>query len=185
MDKELKQMIRTRYGQEHILFHGQRVAELSIQLSEISGIAINKDNLLTAAKYHDIGKTLVPRTILEKKGKLFEYEMEIIKMHPSYSYRILNTNNFEEEINIMALYHHEDFDGTGYAFCLKGKEIPIGARIIRICDSFDAITSDRPYQKKCSYFEALEIMDLSRSKYDPELYDNFKNYMLKKERIYA
>ena len=117
-----------------------------------------KINLGVASMLHDIGKTLIPLSLLNKKGKLNEAEMLAMKNHSVNSVALL----LESKINLMVrkgiLHHHEDYEGEGYPFALVGEEIPFEARLIRIVDVFEAITSKRPYKEPKSPLNALEIM---------------------------
>lgn len=102
-----------------------------------------------AAALHDIGKLDLPDEILQKPGKLTEEEFEIIKYHPVTGYaRMIDLNVTEEPILNLVRYHHERWDGLGYPFGLKGEDIPIGARMFAVIDSFDAMTSIRPYRRE-------------------------------------
>lgn len=126
---------------------------------------------------HDIGKVYIPKDILNKPGKLTSSEFEIIKKHPLYSFLILKKKKYSEDICNIVKFHHESYNGEGYPFGLKAEEIPLGARIIKICDVFDALTNDRVYRKAISFTDALDIMDKESSNFDPYLYDFFKlNY---------
>jgi putative nucleotidyltransferase with HDIG domain len=178
MDKQLEQLINNQYRKEHILEHGNRVAAIAIELSRIIDIDIDENVLLLAGQCHDIGKLFIPQEILEKPAALNSYEFGIIHMHPTFGYKTLKRHDIPENILQVVFYHHENFDGTGYNFNLKGEEIPLGARVLRICDTWDALTSERPYRKKLAALEAIEIMDNEQSKYDPDIYIKFKNFVL-------
>lgn len=121
-----------------------------------------------AAPLHDIGKIKVPDRILSKPGKLTPEEFEIIKTHPVVGEKIINKTMLKIEddryltiAREMALYHHEKWDGTGYPEGLKGKKIPISARIMAVADVFDALCSSRSYKQAFSIDEAFEIVDKS------------------------
>lgn len=151
--------------------HGIRVAKKSIKFGKMINLSDKKiKNLYIAALFHDIGKVLLDQGILNKPSKLTDEEMEAVQMHPVYSYYGILQAGYAKEIAITALYHHENYDGTGYPEGLSGTSIPIEARILRIVDVFDALTSDRPYREKLTINRALEIMETERSSYDPELY---------------
>jgi response regulator RpfG family c-di-GMP phosphodiesterase len=121
-----------------------------------------KINLGVASMLHDIGKTLIPLSLLNKEGKLNEAEMLAMKNHSVNSVALL----LESKTNLMVrkaiLHHHEDYSGEGYPFALKEDEIPFEARLIRIVDVFEAITSKRPYKPSKSPSNALEIMSGQR-----------------------
>ena len=127
-----------------------------------------------AAHLHDIGKIGVPDLVLNKQERLTEEEFEMIKNHSKIGYDIVNSLPKLNEIALYILHHHERWDGRGYPFGLKGKEIPFGARIIAVADTFDAITSSRPYSKAHSYEEALEeIKNVSGFQLCPEVSEAF------------
>ncbi|WP_241498701.1 HD-GYP domain-containing protein [Fervidobacterium thailandense] len=109
------------------------------------------------ASLHDIGKIFIPKEILLKPGKLTPEEWEIMKKHTEFAKRILDVPGFERALSI-ALYHHENYDGSGYPFGLKGAEIPIEAQIVKIVDVYDALRSDRPYKRGYTHEEAMKII---------------------------
>ncbi|MCK9615386.1 MAG: diguanylate cyclase [Candidatus Omnitrophica bacterium] len=128
------------------------------------------EDLGHAAMLHDLGKIGIPDEILLKKGKLTDSESEIIRKHPQIGAEIIRHIHFLKDVAPIILYHHERFDGFGYCSGLKGKEIPLGARIIAIADVYQALTSDRPYRKAYSMEEALKIIkEGSGTQFDPEI----------------
>ncbi|MGM0608614.1 MAG: HD-GYP domain-containing protein [Candidatus Muiribacteriota bacterium] len=128
------------------------------------------ERLEYAGMLHDIGKIGIIENILNKKGRLTEEEFAIIKKHPVIGADILGSVSFLEDIVPIVRHHHERWDGKGYPDGLKGKEIPLGARIIGIADTFDAMTSDRPYRKGLpAEIARAEIERCSGSQFDPEL----------------
>jgi diguanylate cyclase (GGDEF)-like protein/PAS domain S-box-containing protein len=127
-----------------------------------------------AAILHDLGKVGVPDDILHKKEKLAKKDYEIIKRHPQVGAEIIRPIHFLDKLVPIILYHHERFDGLGYSAGLKGKEIPLGARIIAIADVYQALVSDRPYRKAYSEKEALDIIrEGSGTQFDPEIVGAF------------
>lgn len=108
---------------------------------------------------HDIGKMYIPDVILKKPGKLDPSEWDIMKRHAEFGVRILGDNPFYEIAREIAASHHENIDGSGYPKGLKGDEIPLSARIAKIADVFDALTSRRPYKEPWSVENALEWID--------------------------
>lgn len=155
--------------------HSDRVAEVAdslaaeIDLDEKLKSAIHMGGLL-----HDIGKMGVPEAILDKPGPLTDDEFTIIKSHPAKGDDILRDVPDFDVVKQITRSHHERWDGTGYPDGLKGKEIPLPARIITIADVFDAITEDRPYRKGFSIEETSNFLTEQRGKlFDPELLDLF------------
>lgn len=131
--------------------HSERVSDMSYKLAKIMGIRGAKlERIHMAAHLHDIGKIGVPDKILNKKGRLLNYEWEYIKQHPKIGYDILSKSKKLLGISKMVLHHHERWDGKGYPSGLKETDIPEGARIIAVCDTIDAMTSERPYRKALS-----------------------------------
>jgi HD-GYP domain-containing protein (c-di-GMP phosphodiesterase class II) len=111
---------------------------------------------------------------LHKRKRLTKKEYEIIKTHPQIGSEIIKPVHFLKDLAPIILYHHERFDGLGYSAGLKGKEIPLGARIIAVADAYQALISDRPYRKAHSEKEALKIIkEGSGSQFDPEIVDSF------------
>ncbi len=113
-----------------------------------------------ASVLHDIGKVGIPDAILNKPGKLDESEWEFMRRHPRIGADVVGRIDGFEEIAAAVLAHHERYDGGGYPSGLKGDEIPIEARIISVVDTYDAMTSDRPYRRALSHDTA--IAELSR-----------------------
>ena len=136
--------------------HSERIRNLSLLIAdELNMSKHQKKNLEIAALLHDIGKIGVPEHILGKQSELTDKEYEEIKKHPEIGARMLSSIAQLTEVLPGVRCHQERFDGKGYPLGLKGKEIPLFARIISVADTFDAMTSDRPYRKALSYGEAL------------------------------
>ncbi len=144
----------------------------------LDGITLNK--LKLAAGMHDIGKVSIPNNILNKNGRLNEIEYIEIKKHAYYSGKILDALDKFRDVALGALYHHERYDGKGYPTGLKEEEIPLFARIIAIADTFDAMTTDRPYRKAMPFEKAInELVENKYTQFDPYLIDKFINLDLK------
>ncbi|MCM8780699.1 MAG: HD domain-containing protein [Candidatus Omnitrophica bacterium] len=123
-----------------------------------------------AGLIHDIGKIIISRKVLEKPSVLTAKEYTEVKRHSSLTQEILKMVTTLKEIAPIAASHHEYYDGSGYPQGLKGDLIPLGARILAICDAFDAMTSNRPYRKPLSHLEACkELEKLSGKQFDPEI----------------
>ena len=113
----------------------------------------------TAALLHDIGKLAVPEHILSKPGPLTAHERKKMQIHAQVGAEIVEAVAFPCPVAPLIRSHHERWDGTGYPAGLRGEDIPIGARILAVVDTFDAVTSDRPYRRSVSQKAALEILE--------------------------
>ncbi len=155
----------------YIKGHGERTANQAVQIAERLGLSEKeKDAIRYAAILHDIGKIGIKGSILNKTCELTPEEYEEIKTHPIRAVEILNPIRFLEPVIPLVLYHHERWDGKGYPVGLSGESIPIGARIICLLDSFDAMTSDRPYRKAMSLDDAIAtVKRLAGSQFDPKI----------------
>ena len=153
--------------------HSLNVAHLSIQLLKQSRYEYDEDLIYYAGLFHDIGKSIMPLTVLKKENRLTHDEFSQIKEHAKQGFRILQKYKFPADVLFAALLHHEKYDGSGYPIGFIGKEIPVIARIVNTCDIFDALTSDRPYRNAYSIEEAIQIMDNTKEQFDPELLDIF------------
>ncbi len=150
--------------------HSRRVVEYTTRLAE--QIGLDKEtikNIRRGALIHDIGKIGVPDAVLHKPGLLDAEERNIIERHPQAGYNMLaGIPYLREEIQIV-ICHQEKWDGTGYPYGLRGEEIAIGARLFAIADTFDALTSDRPYRQGCSHETARNIIEKEADKqFDPQ-----------------
>lgn len=167
---------------DHYTFgHSTRVAFYAVTLGR--ELNLSEDELYDlelAALFHDIGKIGIPDSILLKEGPLTSEEFAIMKTHPVQSYEILKDFEPFEKIAISVKHHHERYDGKGYPGGLKGDEIPLVARILLIADTFDAMTSSRPYRKGLAYDIAFdELQSCSGSQFDHMLVINFLKAMKK------
>ncbi len=151
--------------------HSNRMAALAVKMAEELDLRQSEINKLTLiAKLHDIGKTVIPEKILNKKDKLTAAEWKEIKTHPAVGHRILNATEEFSHISEEVLSHHECWDGSGYPRGLKAEKIPLLARITAIVDAYDVMTSKQVYKAAVSKEEALqEIADNAGTQFDPEL----------------
>ncbi|QUH29502.1 HD-GYP domain-containing protein [Vallitalea guaymasensis] len=159
--------------------HATRVQEYAVKLAKASGMKKKEVEMIrTAALLHDIGKIGIPDFILNKKGKLTKEEYDIIKEHPVMGARILSNVDSLKEISNIIRHHHEKYDGTGYPDALKGADIPIESAILAIADSFDAMTTDRPYKRAMASLEALDELKVNKgTQFNPLLVDQFIKVM--------
>jgi len=153
--------------------HSTRVGNMAYDLGKQLGL--DEDSLQRihiAGHLHDIGKIGVPDNILNKKDKLNPSEWELMKNHPEIGFNILKKATSLKEISHIVLHHHEKWNGSGYPKGLTKEEIPIGSRIIAICDSVDAMRSTRPYRKIITNKDCYnEILTNKEIMYDPEITD--------------
>jgi putative two-component system response regulator len=157
--------------------HTRRVGEMAGLLAQTLELPKEQIEVIRrAAPLHDVGKIGIPDTILLKPGKLTEEEFEIIKSHAAIGARLLagGHSSFVRTAEIIALNHHERWDGNGYPQRLKEEEIPIEGRIVAITDVFDALTHERPYKKAWPVEEAREEIERQSGKqFDPRVVEAF------------
>ncbi len=159
--------------------HSIRVTHIAVLFAEKLQLATELvDSLRLAGALHDIGKIGIPDVILLKPDKLDPEEVEIIRQHPVIGDNIVAPLNLLPRERAIILHHHERWDGKGYPKGLAGEDIPFLSRIIALADSYDAITSDRPYRKRRTHEEALaEIAAHAGSQFDPDLAGQFIEIM--------
>jgi putative nucleotidyltransferase with HDIG domain len=156
--------------------HSKRVSAMAMRMGLHLGLPSDKLNWIKlAALLHDIGKIGTPEDILHKSEKLTPAEMSKIKEHSVIGARMVEHIQRMKEIAQWIYHHHEKYDGSGYPAGIEGNEIPLPARIISIADTFDALTSDRPYRKAFTKEEAIRIMRKSIGlHFDPFLFRYFE-----------
>lgn len=163
--------------------HSQRVSDMVRTLAKQMGFS--KDEVLLfhfSAHLHDIGKIGIPDAILRKNGRLTDAEFAVIKQHPEIGARILRRSPAFSEIAEIVLHHHERFDGQGYPDGISDYSIPLGSRLIAVCDSIDAMMTTRSYRKAFSEEYCFEeIKNCSGTRYDPDVVEaavaNWKELM--------
>ncbi|MDR3238979.1 MAG: HD domain-containing protein [Clostridiales bacterium] len=155
--------------------HSRGVRDMSMLVAERMGLSEReKHDIYVAASLHDIGKVGVPDAIINKPGKLDSEEFNVIKRHPEIGKQILSRLTDFESVRQIILHHHERWDGKGYPDGLTGEEIPLGSRIVCVADSYDAMTSNRPYRQSMGHSAAArELMNGSGSQFDPAALDAF------------
>jgi hypothetical protein len=155
--------------------HSQRVSQYARILAREAGISFRQIELVaTAALLHDVGKTYSEYApLLLKEGKLTSDEKSLLQTHPVRSAELVGTiSTLRGSVEEAVRHHHENFDGTGYPDGLAGESIPIGARIIMIADTLDAMTTDRPYRKALPFERVIEEFRKHAAKqFDPQLVD--------------
>lgn len=139
--------------------HSSGIAASAVALAGFFGFTDTELELMEVAGYlHDLGKLVVPNSILEKPGKLDHDEFAVMRQHTYFTYMVLNTINGLEQIAEWSAYHHEKLDGSGYPFHLSAREIPLGSRIMAVADIFTALAEDRPYRKGMQKAEIENIL---------------------------
>jgi hypothetical protein len=161
--------------------HGLRVTLVSILIGQELGLPQSElDILRKAATFHDIGKIAVPDVVLRKPGRLTDAEFQAMKVHPVEGARICGKLQSLRDAVPLVRSHHERMDGRGYPDGLQGEQIPMGARIIAVADTWDAITSDRPYREGQPAFVALEeIRRCSGAQFDERVVRAFIEVLAK------
>ncbi len=169
------------YGHvERVVFYCRLLAE-KLQLDEEQ-----KKELIYGAYMHDTGKINISKEILNKKMPLTNEEWEILKSHPANGVEIIKPVEALKNIAPLILHHHERYDGKGYPQNLKGEEIPYLARILTVADSFDAMTSNRPYTRRKTYEEAVEELErCSGTQFDPTIARSFIELIKEKGNMFG
>ena len=172
----------------------ERNQELGVHLDEVTALAeavadrigLSDDELaplLQAASLHDVGKAAIPDEVLHKTGPLDEAEWEFMRRHTVIGERILGSAPALTRASKLVRWSHERFDGEGYPDRLAGEDIPLGSRIIAVCDAYDAMVSDRPYRAPLSSVQALaELRRCAGTQFDPEVVDVFGQVLAERER---
>lgn len=162
--------------------HENMTGKLMFHFGKALGYNADESHKLSVlGNVHDIGKIAIPAHILDKKGKLNEFERAVIELHPKFGVQFIDKvkHPFTEIAKKVILNHHEAIDGSGYPNGLKGNEIPIEARICSICDVYEALRSHRPYRDEILGHEntlekMLDNKHGIRRKFDPNLLDVFE-----------
>jgi two-component system response regulator RpfG len=169
--------------------HLSRMAKYSGLIAQHLGLGAETVHVIeVAAPMHDIGKIGIPDSVLIKRGPLSPAEQEIMRTHPRIGYDILkgSPSKYLSMGSIIALGHHEKYDGTGYPNGLHGDDIPIVARVVAVADVFDALVSERPYKHAWPIEEGFDFLSSQRGKhFDPKCVDAFLADKTKIEAIYS
>jgi putative nucleotidyltransferase with HDIG domain len=164
--------------------HSERVTKLALKIGRSLRLAQEEmDTLHRAGLLHDIGKLGIPMDILDKEGKLTKKEEQLMREHVRLGIRILEPIAAYAEVVPIVLHHHEYFNGEGYPDGLAGEAISLGGRIFAVADSFDALTSNRPYRKALNQKYAIEVIRQGGgSQYDPDIVRAFLRVMAQESR---
>ena len=139
--------------------HNLRVARLCVHIGRQMSMSASELRILArAGLMHDIGKLGIPEAVLDKHSPLDESEWILMRTHPEMGLTLLDRIGQSSREVLAVLYHHERLDGSGYPYGLKAEAIPIEARIVAVADTYDALTSDRPYRKACTQAEARRVL---------------------------
>jgi len=155
--------------------HSSRVAAYCRKIAVQMGLPHEEtEKVVLAASLHDIGKIGVPDNVLLKQGKLTDEEFEWIRKHPEYGWTAVRNVDGFHDASLLVLHHHERWNGGGYPGNLRGSDIPLGSRIIAVADSFDALTTTRPYRTARTEDEAIrEIVRCSGTQFNSEIVNAF------------
>lgn len=166
--------------------HSERVAEISQAIAAELGLDEQEQYFIhIGAHLHDVGKIGIPDAVITKPGRLSTDEYAMIKLHPEIGYHIVSKVKILQEASLIVRHHHERMDGQGYPEGLKGEAIPLGARIVAVADSFDAMTSKRLYRSSVSVEEALrELRRCSGTQFDPAAVQAFARVIEKRRSMF-
>ncbi len=159
--------------------HSVNVGVLSLMMGLDLGLAKPSLILLgTGAMLHDVGKTMVPELIIKKPTMLTQAEYKEVQKHTVYGYEMLRQTDIAEEAALIALHHHEKYDGSGYAKGLKGQSIPLFSRIVAVADVYDAMSNDRVYQQRVPHEKVYrEITHLGGKHFDSDIMEKFARHI--------
>lgn len=163
--------------------HGIRVSNLAYYVGKMAGLYENQcHELAVAGLVHDIGKLRVSGYLYGRSEDTLKIEeTRYIQMHPQLGHDLLMRYDFSDFVVESILYHHENYDGSGYPHNLAGEAIPIGARILRVCDVYAALTSDRPYRKAFDRETAVELMIDEVKNFDMKIFLAFQRTIHEEE----
>ena len=160
---------------EENISHGVCVSNLAYAVAKELDLQEEECHKLAIAGFlHDIGKIKLNTYVYDREKTFIIDEMRYMRLHPSLGYAILKDRGYDEEILEAILYHHENIDGSGYPKNLAGEEIPLGGRILRVCDAFGALISNRPCREAFDKDTALEIMVEEAKYFDMRVYLAFQ-----------
>jgi len=155
----------------YTLYHSTQVAMYALELARALQLRESEQELIfRAGLVHDVGMISLSSAAIAKEGKLTEEEVQYLRMHPTIGCEIVGRIQHLSELTPLVHYHHERYDGKGYPDRLKGEEIPLGARILCLADSLDAMLTERPGREGMDLFDVLfEIKQCSGTQFDPQV----------------
>lgn len=163
------------FNLEEAIGHGVQVSYIAVEIAkELKLPSEVSSQLAEAGLYHDIGKLKLDKYLKYREEFLQVEELKYVRQHPILGKEICEKNQYSEFISESIYYHHENFDGTGYPENLKGYDIPLGARVLRICDVFAALISDRPYRKAFGKDTAMELVIDEAKNFDMRIFLAFQ-----------
>ena len=164
--------------------HSAAVARYAREVAEMLGLDEREQDLIhTAALLHDIGKFILPDSVLFAERKLTDEEWELIKLHPEQGAKLVERIEGYGPVAEIVLHHHERFAGGGYPAGIAGEEIPLGSRIISVADTYDVMTSRDSYRRPVSSEAALaELRRVAGTQLDPQVVEVFERMILEKRR---
>lgn len=170
-------MAAAEYRDDDTGSHIHRMSRYAELVARALGLSCQQcERILMASPMHDLGKIGIPDNILLKPGKLTAEEWEVMKSHTTIGANLLANSNSEliKLAEVIAITHHEKWNGQGYPFGLQGTDIPLEGRIVAVCDVFDALTSERPYKKAWEVQKALDVIKGdSGTHFDPDIVEAF------------
>lgn len=164
--------------------HNKRVVSFVHKFAKHLGYDDTTVSYMTlGAAFHDIGKLFIPDEVWKLPRRLTKDEFKIVMRHPKIGYEVLEYITDNDVMLNMCLYHHERWDGSGYPNGLKELEIPIEARIMSLCDVYEALTTERHYKSKVEVDDALGIMEIKfGDHFDPELGEKFVSFIREEQK---
>ena len=159
-DAIVKRLMDLKEKDEYTYTHSINTAIYSMLIGKWLHLSkVDTNNLILSGLLHDIGKIKIPNEILNKAGKYTEDEYGMMKLHPSYGYELLKTeDSLDQNVKLAVLLHHERSDGSGYPYHFTEEKMNLYSRIVAFADVYDAMISDRVYRKKMTPFEAFELL---------------------------
>jgi len=179
LDLVRRMALMAQFREPGVENHLERVRGYCYAIAHGLGLSTPEMELIAyASQLHDIGYVGVPDAVLAKSGQLTAYEWELVKRHPAIGAEMLSDSPSPllQAGELIALTHHERWDGSGYPRALRGEGIPLGGRICAVADVFDALTTKRPYKDEIPVQEALQlILDESGQLFDPRVVKAFRD----------